>query len=368
MKKTILCLTLIYSFFNIDIDARVLPQDVIWNNDETGYYTIDENSIVLVSTIGKKDKKILSSEDVKNKKIESFSFSQDKKNVLIFTNSVRVWRYNTRGNYWVYNLKTKQGKRLGSTLPDRSLMFAKFSPNGKKIAYVSKEIIPNSFRNSSTRANIYLETVEGNSIVKLTESDEKGKIINGTFDWVYEEEFSCRDGFLFNDNSDKIAFWQIDANGVKDFLMINNTDSIYPFNVPVEYPKVGEDLTPARIGVIDLNSMDVTWMKIPGESNKFYLPRMTWMPNKDKLMIQQLNRKQNHSRYFVANADDGSTELLLEDKDEAWIDVRNTWPYQDKAGWKFINGGKEFLYTTEKDGWSHVYRYDIEKREEFLVT
>ncbi len=368
MKKTILCLTLIYSFFNIDIDARVLPQDVIWNNDETGYYTIDENSIVLVSTIGKKDKKILSSEDVKNKKIESFSFSQDKKNVLIFTNSVRVWRYNTRGNYWVYNLKTKQGKRLGSTLPDRSLMFAKFSPNGEKIAYVSKEIIPNSFRNSSTRANIYLETVEGNSIVKLTESDEKGKIINGTFDWVYEEEFSCRDGFLFNDNSDKIAFWQIDANGVKDFLMINNTDSIYPFNVPVEYPKVGEDLTPARIGVIDLNSMDVTWMKIPEESNKFYLPRMTWMPNKDKLMIQQLNRKQNHSRYFVANADNGSTELLLEDKDEAWIDVRNTWPYQDKAGWKFINGGKEFLYTSEKDGWSHVYRYDIEKREEFLVT
>ena len=368
MKKTILCLTIIYSFFNIDIDARVLPQDVIWNNDETGYYTIDENSIVLVSTIGKKDRKILSSEDLKNKKIESFSFSQDKKNVLIFTNSVRVWRYNTRGNYWVYNLKTKQGKRLGSTLPDRSLMFAKFSPNGEKIAYVSKEIIPNSFRNSSTRANIYLETVEGNSIVKLTESDEKGKIINGTFDWVYEEEFSCRDGFLFNDNSDKIAFWQIDANGVKDFLMINNTDSIYPFNVPVEYPKVGEDLTPARIGVIDLNSMDVTWMKIPGESNKFYLPRMTWMPNKDKLMIQQLNRKQNHSRYFVANADNGSTELLLEDKDEAWIDVRNTWPYQDKAGWKFINGGKEFLYTSEKDGWSHVYRYDIEKREEFLVT
>ena len=140
MKKTILYLTLIYSFFNIDIDARVLPQDVIWNNDETGYYTIDENSIVLVSTIGKKDKKILSSEDVKNKKIESFSFSQDKKNVLIFTNSVRVWRYNTRGNYWVYNLKTKQGKRLGSTLPDRSIMFAKFSPNGKKIFPIGREL------------------------------------------------------------------------------------------------------------------------------------------------------------------------------------------------------------------------------------
>mgnify|MGYP001204582875 FL=1 len=145
MKKAIIFINLISMFFILSLSARVLPQDVIWNNDETGYYTIKKNSIVLVSTVGKKDKDILTSSDVGDMKIESFFFSEDRKKVLIFTNSVRVWRYNTRGNYFVYDLKSKDGHRLGSSLPENSLMFAKFSPDGKNIAYVSKEIIPNSF-------------------------------------------------------------------------------------------------------------------------------------------------------------------------------------------------------------------------------
>ena len=193
-------------------------------------------------------------------------------------------------------------------------------------------------------------------------------MINGTFDWVYEEEFGCRDGFIFNEDGTRIAFWQIDANQVRDFYMINNTDSIYSYTIPVEYPKVGEDLTPARIGVINLTNEEITWMKIPGEQNKFYLPRMTWMPGRNDLMIQQLNRKQNHSKIYIANANNGSTELLMEEKDDAWVDLRSSWPYQVQAGWKFINDGKEFLYTTEKDGWSHIYRFDITNKTEYLVT
>ena len=193
-------------------------------------------------------------------------------------------------------------------------------------------------------------------------------MINGTFDWVYEEEFGCRDGFIFNEDGTRIAFWQIDANQVRDFYMINNTDSIYSYTIPVEYPKVGEDLTPARIGVINLSNAEITWMKIPGEQNKFYLPRMTWMPGRNDLMIQQLNRKQNHSKIYIANADNGITELLMEEKDDAWVDLRSSWPYQVQAGWKFINNGKEFLYTTEKDGWSHIYRFDITNKTEYLVT
>ena len=150
MKKAILTINLISILFVLSLSARVLPQDVIWNSDESGYYTIKNNSIVLVSTVGKKDKDILTSSDVSGMEIESFFFSQDKKKVLIFTNSVRVWRYNTRGDYFVYDLKSKDGHRLGSSLPEKSLMFAKFSPNSRSVAYVSKEIIPNSFRNSST--------------------------------------------------------------------------------------------------------------------------------------------------------------------------------------------------------------------------
>jgi len=354
--------------FSYSLTARVLPQDVVWNEEETGYYSIKENNIVLISTEGEKDQLILSSSEVGDIKIESFLFSQNKNKILLFTKSVKVWRYNTKGDYWVYDFKTKQGKKIGKSMPDSSLMFAKFSPNEKFVAFVSKEKSDKNIRNSSTSVNIYIENLEDNSIKKLTSSNGTEKLINGTFDWVYEEEFGCRDGFIFNENGNKIAFWQIDANQVRDFYMINNTDSIYSYTIPVEYPKVGEDLTPAKIGVINLDNGEIQWMNIPGESHKYYLPRMTWIPGRDELMVQQLNRKQNHSKIFVANSDTGESKLLMEEKDDAWVDLRSSWPYQVQAGWKFINSGKEFLYTTEKDGWSHIYRFNIKKQTEYLVT
>ena len=355
-------------FVSINLFGRVLPNDVVWNESETGYFTIKDNNIVLVSTRGKEDKVILSSSQVNNLEIESFSFSQSKNKILIFTQSVKVWRYNTRGDYWVYDFKKNEIQKLGRNMSSSSLMFAKFSPNERFVAYVSKEKTESGIRNSSTSVNIYLESLDDRSIKKLTSSNGTKKLINGTFDWVYEEEFGCRDGFIFNEDGTRIAFWQIDANQVRDFYMINNTDSIYSYTIPVEYPKVGEDLTPARIGVINLTNEEITWMKIPGEQNKFYLPRMTWMPGRNDLMIQQLNRKQNHSKIYIANANNGSTELLMEEKDDAWVDLRSSWPYQVQAGWKFINNGKEFLYTTEKDGWSHIYRFDITNKTEYLVT
>ena len=368
MLKIIHSSLFIILLFSYSLTARVLPQDVVWNEEETGYYSIKENNIMLISTEGEKDQLILSSSEVGDIKIESFLFSQNKNKILLFTKSVKVWRYNTRGDYWVYDFKTKQGKKVGKSMPDSSLMFAKFSPNEKFVAFVSKEKSDKNIRNSSTSVNIYIENLEDNSIKKLTSSNGTEKLINGTFDWVYEEEFGCRDGFIFNESGNKIAFWQIDANQVRDFYMINNTDSIYSYTIPVEYPKVGEDLTPAKIGVINLDNGEIQWMNIPGESHKYYLPRMTWIPGRDELMIQQLNRKQNHSKIFVANSDTGESKLLMEEKDDAWVDLRSSWPYQVQAGWKFINGGKEFLYTTEKDGWSHIYRFNIKKQTEYLVT
>ena len=368
MLKIIHSSLFIILLFSYSLTARVLPQDVVWNEEETGYYSIKENNIMLISTEGEKDQLILSSSEVGDIKVESFLFSKNKNKILLFTKSVKVWRYNTKGDYWVYDFKTKQGKKIGKSMPDSSLMFAKFSPNEKFVAFVSKEKSDKNIRNSSTSVNIYIENLEDNSIKKLTSSNGTEKLINGTFDWVYEEEFGCRDGFIFNESGNKIAFWQIDANQVRDFYMINNTDSIYSYTIPVEYPKVGEDLTPAKIGVINLDNGEIQWMNIPGESHKYYLPRMTWIPGKDELMVQQLNRKQNHSKIFVANSDTGESKLLMEEKDDAWVDLRSSWPYQVQAGWKFINSGKEFLYTTEKDGWSHIYRFNIKKQTEYLVT
>ena len=367
IKRTQVLFSIIF-FVSVTLFGRVLPNDIVWNENETGYYSIKNNNIVLVSTRGKEDKIILSSAQINNIKIESFSFSQSKKKILLFTKSVKVWRYNTRGDYWVYDFNKNQVQKLGREMSSSSLMFAKFSPDENFVGYVSKEKSESGFRNSSTSVNIYLENLENREIKKLTSSNGTKKLINGTFDWVYEEEFGCRDGFIFSEDGSRIAFWQIDANQVRDFYMINNTDSIYSYTIPVEYPKVGEDLTPARIGVINLIDEKITWMKVPGEQNKFYLPRMTWMPGRNDLMIQQLNRKQNHSKIYIANSNNGETELLMEEKDDTWVDLRSSWPYQVQAGWKFINEGKEFLYTTEKDGWSHIYRFNISSKSEYLVT
>ena len=367
IKRTQVLFSIIF-FVSVTLFGRVLPNDIVWNENETGYYSIKNNNIVLVSTRGKEDKIILSSTQINNIEIESFSFSQSKNKILLFTKSVKVWRYNTRGDYWVYDFNKNQVQKLGREMSSSSLMFAKFSPDENFVGYVSKEKSESGFRNSSTSVNIYLENLENREIKKLTSSNGTKKLINGTFDWVYEEEFGCRDGFIFSEDGSRIAFWQIDANQVRDFYMINNTDSIYSYTIPVEYPKVGEDLTPARIGVINLIDEKITWMKVPGEQNKFYLPRMTWMPGRNDLMIQQLNRKQNHSKIYIANSNNGETELLMEEKDDAWVDLRSSWPYQVQAGWKFINEGKEFLYTTEKDGWSHIYRFNISSKSEYLVT
>ena len=131
----------------------------------------------------------------------------------MFTNTKRVWRLNTKGDYWVLDRSTGSLKQLGKTLPPSSLMFAKFSPDGNSVGYVSGN-------------NIYAEDLSTSNIKALT-SDGTTTLINGTFDWAYEEEFACRDGFRWSPDSRKIAYWQIDASDIKKFYMINYTDSIY---------------------------------------------------------------------------------------------------------------------------------------------
>ena len=145
--------------------------------------------------------------------IKSFSFSADFKKILIYTNSKKVWRYETRGDYWVYNLSDSSLKQLGKSLPASSLMFAKFSPDGSKAAYVSGH-------------NIYVEDLASHTIKALTTNGSR-KMINGTFDWVYEEELNCRDGFRWSPDSRAIAYWQINDSSTRDYYMLNTTDSVY---------------------------------------------------------------------------------------------------------------------------------------------
>src|SRR5690606_27414175 len=150
-------------------------------------------------------------------------------------------------------------------------------------------------------------------------------------------------------------------------LMLNTTDSIYSFVIPVQYPKVGYDPSSAKIGVVDIASAKTRWMNIPGDPVQHYIPRMDWAGNNQDIMVQQLNRKQDTSRLFLVNVNTGNAKNIYTEGDKAWIDINYFWQY-DRPGWDWINDGKQFLWTTEKDGWKHVYRMNRDGSNETLIT
>lgn len=286
--------------------------------------------------------------------IRDFYFSADEKKLLIYTNAKKVWRYETRGDYWLLDLASSKMQQLGKDKPASSLMFAKLSPDGTKAAYVSDH-------------NLYVEDLKTGESKALTTNGTR-RFINGTFDWAYEEEFGCRDGFRWSPDSKSIAYWQIDATKIRDFLMINNTDSIYSFTVPVEYPVAGESPSACRVGVVDIQTAGTQWLEVPGDAQQHYIPRMEWVPGKKQLIIQQLNRKQNDSKIMLCDATNGKVRTLYEEKDSAWIDVKSRWDDDNIAGWDFIRNGKEFIWVSEQDGWRHLYNVNAENGKATLLT
>jgi dipeptidyl-peptidase-4 len=267
-------------------------------------------------------------------RIHDYQWSNDQKKLLIFTNSKKVWRLNTKGDYWVFHTDSKVLKKLGgSEAASATLMFAKFSPQGNRVAYVREH-------------NIYVENLHNHEIIQLTQ-DGTDRIINGTFDWAYEEEFHCRDGFRWSPDGSNIAYWRIDATTIRDFYMINNTDSIYSHIIPVEYPKAGEKPSEAKIGVIDASGGSTVWMRTEGDPTNNYLPRMIWHPNGDKLLMQQLNRAQNHNKILEGTIADGRIQMIFDDKDDAWLEAVDDFNYFEK--------GKAFSWVSEKNGWKSLY-------------
>jgi dipeptidyl-peptidase-4 len=170
-----------------------------------------------------------------------------------------------------------------------------------------------------------------------------------------KKNFFCRDGFRWGPDGNTIAYWQIDANQIRDYYMLNTTDSVYSQVIPVEYPKVGEPPSPARIGVVDINSAQTTWMDVPGDPAQHYIIRMEWSaPN--EIVLQQLNRKQNESKIMLCNTSTGSTKTVYTETDSAWVATLNEWR-NDVKGWDWISKGKEFVWFSEKDGWRTFVSY-----------
>ncbi|WDF55724.1 S9 family peptidase [Mucilaginibacter sp. KACC 22063] len=325
-----------------------------WTKDGFHYYELDNGNIVSVDAREPSKQTVLLNRNQlgiakgDTIKVRRFSVSQNGDKVLISTNTKKVWRYDTRGDYWLYDLHTNKLKQLGKGRPASSLMFAKLSPDGTKAAYVSEH-------------NIYVEDLATGTIKPLT-TDGTKRLINGTFDWAYEEEFDCRDGFRWSPDSRSIAYWQIDARKIRNYLMLNTTDSAYSFNVPVEYPVAGTDPSSCKVGVVNVSTAKTNWMKVPGDAVQHYIPRMEWAASSNELILQQLNRAQNESRIIMCNISNATARIISSETDKAWVDVK-----PEPIGWDWLSSGKAFIWLSDKDGWRHIYKINREGQEQLLT-
>ena len=278
--------------------------------------------------------------------IEDYSFSRDRSLLMIYTNSKRVWRRNSRGDYWVLDRSSGEFRKIGGEAKASTLQFAKFSPDGKKVAYVRER-------------NIYVEDLLDHSIRALTKTKSKD-IINGTADWVYEEELGVRDGFRWSPGSDAIAYWQFDERGVRKHTMIDNVSGLYPKLTSFGYPKVGQRNSACRVGVRSLSSEETVWVKSSEDLRNNYIARMHWSERSGGLIIEQLDRAQETNSVMRVNVEDGSVNVILTERDEAWVDAHR------EMNW--VGPDKRFTWISDRDGWRHVYMVSAQGKKIDLVS
>jgi dipeptidyl-peptidase-4 len=329
-----------------------------WMKDNSGYSTLENNAVAEGNDVVVYDaesgtrnilvnaKQLIPAGANKPLSIANYIWSDDNSKLLVFTNTRKVWRQHSRGDYWVLNLADGKLTQLGKGLEEATLMFAKFSPDGGRVAYVSK-------------LNIYSEALATGMITQLTQ-DGGDNIINGTFDWVYEEELDDRDGFRWSPDGKNIAYWQSDTKGVGTFYMINNVDSNYSIPIPLPYPKVGTANSAVKVGVVSAAGGTTKWFDVPGDARNNYLARMDYIPGSDQVMIQQLNRLQNTNTVWVGNTATMALTNILTDKDEAFVDIH------DNIEW--LDNTTSFTWTSENDGWMHLYKVSRDGKEITLIT
>ena len=280
--------------------------------------------------------------------IEGYFWSADKNKLLIYTNSKKVWRANTRGDYWLYDLHSSGLKKLGGDAPESTLMFATFSPDSRRVAYVRAN-------------NLYVEELATGKIVQLT-SDGSADIINGTSDWVSEEELKLRDCFRWSPDSQSIAYWQFDQSGVGEYTLINDTEAEYPVTTTYKYPQPGTTNSAVRVGVVAAEGGPTTWVKLEGDPRNHYIARMEWAGNSSQLMLEYLNRLQNTNQVMLAEARTGAVREFFVDQDKAWVDAQ-------PLDWIGKSGAEDdLLWISERDGWRHAYRVGRGTGQPQLIT
>lgn len=268
--------------------------------------------------------------------IDDYHWSNNGKQLLLATNMRQIWRRSSEGQFFIYDLTTKKARALsGIAGPQRN---AKFSPDDSQVGFVRHH-------------NLFVVDLASGVETQLT-TDGSDDIINGQFDWVYEEEFGLADGWQWSPDSKKIAYWRLDQTRVHAYP-IENMMPLYPSVFWLKYPKAGEANALVQIGVLDLETRATKWMEL-GEETDIYIPRIQWTPNPALLAIQRLNRLQNKLDLMFADVQSGATRVVVKETDPCWVDVSDDL--------FFLKKKEQFIWTSERSGFLHAYLYDYNGR------
>lgn len=264
----------------------------------------------------------------------STDFNKNESRVLLVADEEAIYRRSTKADYFVYNLKSR---KITEVSPNGKQQYASFSPDGSKIAFV---------RNN----NLFIKDLISGAEKQITKDGKFNHIINGSADWVYEEEFSFAKAFFWSPDSRKIAYYKFDESQVPEFSMMMY-EGLYPQPYRYKYPKAGEKNSEVSIHIYDLDDNATKNVDV-GQEKDQYIPRIRWTADPDRLCVLRLNRHQNKLEYLFADARTGSSKVVLTEDDKAYIDI-------EKEQLTFLPNGKYFINVSERDGWNHLYLYDM---------
>src|SRR5436190_9074504 len=325
--------------------TREFASDLVsptWTKDGAAYTTIETDSaghtdLYRVDAVSGRKERLVRGADLvppgvsRPVAIEEYRFSSDGTRLLIFTNSARVWRQSTKGTYYVWDLPAR--RLIPVSAQPGYQMFAKLSPDGRMAAFVRAN-------------NIYVTDLTTGAETAVT-ADGNDNVINGTSDWVYEEELDLRDAFRWSADGRRIAFWRFDQTAIRPFYLVDH-DSLYPALVPVRCPRAGMPNSTVKIGVTEVASGRTSWVDL-GADKDIYVAAMDFADSPTELWLTRLNRHQNRLDLLLADATSGATRVIMSDSDSSWVDANRP---------RWITGGKQFLLLSERDGYDQVYLFN----------